>query len=183
MSKAFTKETDQDIEDDTDSPEIAVPAGSKNYMTPEGFDRLRTELRDLLNVKRPEIVKSVSWAAGNGDRSENGDYIYGKKKLREVDRRIRFLTKRLQNAEVVDSTKQNKHRVLFGATITVGKENGQQLKYRIVGIDESDPEKKMISWISPLAKSLLNSKVGDVVAFRSPKGEEELEILAISYHQ
>lgn len=181
MSKAFTKETDYDDSDTGEKPEIAIPAGSKNYITPVGFKKLQDELKDLLRMKRPEVVQAVSTAAANGDRSENGDYIYGKRKLREIDKRIRFLQKRIEAAEVVDTNQQNSNRVLFGAIVTVENEAGKQIIYRIVGIDESNPEKKEVSWISPIAKALLNSKVGDVITFRSPKGEEELEILRIQY--
>ncbi len=180
MSKAFTKETDQE-EPENDQPDTSLPAGSKNYITPTGFEKLREELQNLLRVKRPEMVKTVSWAASNGDRSENGDYIYGKKKLREIDKRIRFLTKRINAAEVVDPAKQRTDKVLFGAIVTIENEGGAEITYRIVGIDESDPGKKWVSWISPIAKALLNTKVGDVIQFRSPKGEEELQILKIAY--
>jgi transcription elongation factor GreB len=179
MSKAFTKD-DQELEE-IELPESKLPVGSKNYITPAGFDKLRSELQDLMRVKRPEVVKVVSWAAGNGDRSENGDYIYGKRKLREIDKRIRFLTKRMEAAEVVDPSKQNSDKVLFGATVTVENENGKKISYRIVGIDESEPEKKFVSWISPIAKALLGSKVGDIIQFRSPKGEEELQVVEITY--
>ncbi len=154
---------------------------SKNYMTPAGAARLKEELRKLLYEERPEVVRTVSWAASNGDRSENGDYIYGKRRLREIDRRIRFLTKRLEAAEVIDPAQQRRDRVLFGATVTVQDEEGHTRRYRIVGIDESDPKNGGVSWISPIAKALLNSKEGDVVRFRSPKGEEELEVLEIRY--
>lgn len=180
MSKAFTKETDEDpIEEDRE--DTALPKGTKNYITPAGFEKLRSELQDLLKVKRPEIVKTVAWAASNGDRSENADYIYGKRRLREIDRRIRFLTKRLDAAEVVDPAKQSSNKVLFGATVTVENESGNKITYKIVGIDESEPERKHVSWISPIAKALLNTKVGDVVQFRSPKGEEELQVIKVVY--
>jgi transcription elongation factor GreB len=180
MSKAFTKETDEDpIEED--QPDTALPKGTKNYITPVGFEKLRVELQDLLKVKRPEVVKVVSWAAGNGDRSENADYIYGKRRLREIDKRIRFLTKRLDAAEVVDPSKQNSSKILFGATVTFQNESGKKTTYKIVGIDESDPSKGHVSWISPIAKALFNAREGDVVLFRSPKGEEELEIISVVY--
>lgn len=180
MSKAFTKETDEDpIEED--QPDTALPKGTKNYITPKGFEKLRSELQDLLKVKRPEVVKTVAWAASNGDRSENADYIYGKRRLREIDRRIRFLTKRMDAAEVVDPAKQSSNKVLFGATVTVENESGIKITYKIVGIDESEPEKKYVSWISPIAKALFNAKVGDVVQFRSPKGDEELQIIRVAY--
>jgi len=180
MSKAFTKETDEEpIEED--QPDTALPKGTKNYITPAGFEKLRAELQDLLKVKRPEVVRTVAWAASNGDRSENADYIYGKRRLREIDRRIRFLTKRMDAAEVVDPSKQKSDKVLFGATVTVENEAGKQITYKIVGIDESEPDKKYVSWISPIAKALFNSKVGDIVQFRSPKGEEELQIIKVTY--
>lgn len=182
MSKAFTKESDgghdDGVEGDFASP---LPAGSKNYMTPGGAESMRQELRRLLHDERPEIVKTVSWAASNGDRSENGDYIYGKRRLREIDRRVRFLTKRLESAEIVDPALQKSDRVLFGATVTIQDEEGKKKTFRIVGIDEADAAKGMISWISPLAKALLNTRVGDAIMFRSPKGEEELEVLEIRY--
>jgi transcription elongation factor GreB len=180
MSKAFTKESDGD-EDDVESPELAIPAGTKNYITPLGAQKLRDELKKLLNQDRPEVVKTVSWAASNGDRSENGDYIYGKRRLREIDRRIRFLTQRLERAEIVDPAKQSGDRILFGATVTVQDEEGRKRIYRIVGIDEADVARGHISWISPLAKALLNYKQGEVIVFRSPKGEEELEIVEVRY--
>ena len=180
MSKAFTKESDQD-EPEAEVEDTSLPKGTKNYITPTGFEKLRAELQDLLKVKRPDVVKTVAWAASNGDRSENADYIYGKRRLREIDRRIRFLTKRMDAAEVVDPAKQNSNRVLFGATVTVENESGQKKTYKIVGIDESVPEKKWVSWISPIAKSLLNAKEGDIVQFRSPKGEEELQVIKIVY--
>lgn len=159
---------------------------AKNYITPQGSEKLKAELKKLLYQDRPELVKVIAWAASNGDRSENGDYIYGKRKLREIDRRIRFLTQRLEAAEVVDLSQQNPDRVLFGAQVLVTRtrmDTGEEKKssYRIVGQDEIDPKQGWISWVSPMAKALLNSKVGDVVTFRSPQGEEELEVLEISY--
>lgn len=158
-----------------------LPKGTKNYITPSGFEKLRSELMELLDVKRPELVKTVAWAASNGDRSENADYIYGKRKLREYDRRIRFLQKRLEIAEIVDPKKQNSDRVLFGATVTIENESGKQIAYQIVGIDESAPTEKKISWIAPLAKALLNLKVGESASFQSPKGVEELTVIKINY--
>lgn len=181
MSKAFTRE-DSDKDDDLDEElDASVPQGTKNYMTPKGADRLRAELKDLLTVKRPEVVKTVSWAASNGDRSENGDYIYGKRRLREIDRRIRFLQKRLDAAEVVDPTLQKSDQVLFGATVTVTDEDGKKRVYRIVGIDETDVKRGHLSWISPIGKALLQARVGDVVTFRTPKGDEDLEVIKIQY--
>ena len=177
MSKAFTKESDGQDDDEGPGEGKALPAGTKNYMTPSGFQKLKDELHQLLNVERPALVKTVSWAASNGDRSENADYIYGKRRLRQIDSRIRFLTKRLDGSEVVDPVTQKSDKVLFGATVTVSDEEGKKATYQIVGIDESEPAKKKISWISPIAKALLGAAVGDVVTLRSPKGEEELEIL------
>jgi transcription elongation factor GreB len=138
-------------------------------------------LKTLLHETRPEVVRTVSWAASNGDRSENGDYIYGKRRLREIDRRIRFLTKRLEIAEIVDVKAQSHERILFGASVTVLDESEKKRRYRIVGIDETDPKNGAVSWISPVAKALLNSKIGDVVNLHTPGGDEELEILEIRY--
>lgn len=184
MSKAFTKESDGP-EDDSgdDEAQAALPVGFKNYMTQEGADKLRTELRKLLTTDRPEVVRVVSWAASNGDRSENGDYLYGKKKLREIDRRIRFLQKRLDIVEIVESEKNKSDQVLFGAWVTVQDEEGKKKTYRIVGMDETDPGKGFISWLSPMSKALLQSRVGDAVVVRTPKGEEEIEILKVWYKQ
>jgi transcription elongation factor GreB len=183
MSKAFTKEQDNDsldLSEELDG-EDALPKSTKNYITPAGAEKLKAELKKLLYEDRPELVKTVSWAASNGDRSENGDYIYGKRKLREIDRRIRFLTKRLEAAEIVDPLTQPKDRVLFGATVTVSDEDGKERKYQIVGIDETDVQKGRVSWISPVAKALLGSKEGDAVILHTPKGDEELEVLSIRY--
>lgn len=155
--------------------------GLKNYITPAGVARLKSELHKLLAQDRPELVKVVQWAASNGDRSENADYTYGKRRLREMDRRIRFLSQRLEAAEVVDPTAQKSDRVLFGATVRVADEEGRERVYRIVGIDETDVGKGRVSWISPIAKALLNSRVGDVVTVRTPGGEEELEIVSVRY--
>ena len=184
MSKAFTKEDDGGEDDDAaegaeGAP--AIPKGVRNYMTPAGSDRLKAELKRLLHTERPELVKTVQWAASNGDRSENGDYIYGKRRLRQIDGRIRFLTKRLESAEVVDPATVSSDRVLFGATVTVQDEDERLRTYRIVGIDESDPAQGAVSWISPIAKALLNARAGDVVTLRTPRGEEELEIVRIEY--
>ncbi len=182
MSKAFVKEDSENDENDgLDEPESALPQGTKNYITPSGFEKLRAELMELLDVKRPELVKTVAWAASNGDRSENADYIYGKRKLREYDRRIRFLQKRLEIAEIVDPKKQSGDKVLFGATVTIENEEGKRNTYQIVGIDESDPAAKKISWIAPLAKAILNAKKGETVSFRSPKGEEELTVVNVQF--
>jgi len=183
MSKAFVKESDST--DDQDGEEDAgpkVPAGVKNYITPRGLEGLRAELHQLRVVERPQVCAVVSWAAENGDRSENADYQYGKKRLREIDRRVRFLLKRLDNVEVVDpKTIPNKSQVYFGATVVVRDEEGEEKRYQIVGIDESEPNLGRISWISPLANSLFKSAEGDVVQFKSPRGLRELEIVSISY--
>ncbi len=180
MSKAFTKETD--VEDEGPEESAALPAGVKNYMTPAGFQRLQDELRQLARVERPKVVEVVSWAAGNGDRSENGDYIYGKRRLREIDRRIRFLTKRLEVAQVVDPVQQkNVGQVFFGATVTYADEAGHERTVRIVGIDEADLDLGSVSWISPIARALLKASVGDVVELRTPHGREQIEVLSISY--
>lgn len=183
MSKAFTRE-DSDADGSAELPDDeSLPKSTKNYMTPAGAERLKAELKQLLHTDRPELVKVVSWAASNGDRSENGDYIYGKKRLREMDRRIRFLTKRLESAEVVDPSKQASDRVLFGATVTISDEEGRKRTYQIVGIDEADAARGRVSWISPLAKALLNSRVGEAVTLRTPKGDEELEVVSIRYEK
>lgn len=180
MNKAFTRESD-DHSDEPEQPETPA-VHKKNYMTPQGHTALSTELLHLLREERPKVVETVSWAAKNGDRSENGDYIYGKRRLREIDRRIRYLTKQLDNAEVVDP-KQQQHltQAFFGATITYKQKTGEKITLKIVGIDEADYAKQKISWISPLAKALLKSKVGDIVKFNSPSGIEVLEILAVKY--
>ena len=154
----------------------------RHYMTPGGHRRLRDELEYLVKIERPRIVEIVSWAASNGDRSENGDYLYGKKRLREIDRRIRFLMKRLEDAHVVDpSTQSHREQVFFGATVLVCDEAGVEATYSIVGIDEADPGKGWISWVSPLARALIKLREGDVARFVSPQGERELEILEVSY--
>ncbi len=182
MSKAFTKENDlPDDLDSEDEPDVSLPSGTKNYITFQGAERLRAELKKLLHTDRPECVRVVSWAASNGDRSENGDYLYGKKKLREIDRRIRFLQKRLDAAEVVECEKNDTDQVLFGAWVKLRDEDSKERLYRIVGMDETDPKTGYISWISPMAKALLQSRAGDAVNVRTPKGEEELEILKVWY--
>lgn len=182
MSKAFTRESDGDDEDDLPEESGGLPLGARNYMTPEGFARMREELDTFLRKERPEVVKVVSWAAGNGDRSENGDYIYGKKRLREIDRRVRYLSKRLANAEVVDQARRGKtNKVFFGATVTTANEKGDERTVKIVGVDEVDLAKGHVSWISPIAKALLRAEEGDVVKLRTPHGIEELEILSVRY--
>jgi len=159
----------------------AAADGFKNYVTPAGYKRLNEELDHLWREERPPLVETITWAASNGDRSENGDYIYGKKRLREIDRRIRFLSKRLDNTEVVDNTGRDQDRVFFGATVTVESEGGEQRTVTIVGVDELDPANGRVSWISPIAKALLRGAVGDVVVLQTPNGPEELEIVALSY--
>ncbi|MBB1626479.1 transcription elongation factor GreB [Achromobacter sp. UMC71] len=181
MNKAFVKESDN--EDDDDLPQAqALPAGTKNYMTPEGYERLRAELTQLMNVERPSVVQVVSWAASNGDRSENGDYLYGKKRLREIDRRMRFLTKRLDIAEVVDPAIQpNRDQVFFGATVLYSDKAGEDHTVTIVGVDEAEPLAGKISWISPVARALIKAREGDTVVLRTPGGIEELDILEVRY--
>ncbi|MBV2182574.1 transcription elongation factor GreB [Castellaniella sp. MT123] len=181
MNKAFVKESDGD--EDDDPPESrALPAGTKNYMTTTGYRALNDELMQLMNVERPEVVQTVSWAASNGDRSENGDYIYGKKRLREIDRRIRFLTRRLESAEVVDPAQQpNRDQVFFGATVRYCDSQGRESTVTIVGVDEAEPLLGRISWVSPVARALIKSREGDTVTLRTPAGIEELDILDIRY--
>ena len=180
MNKAFVKESDGDEDDDGGLPPI--PPGAKNYITPQGYQRIREELLQLIDNERPEVVKIVHWAASNGDRSENGDYIYGKRRLREIDRRIRFLTKRLDLAEVVDpSVHQGSDQVFFGATVTYLNSAGVEQTITIVGIDELDPLKGKISWVAPVARALTKSREGDVVTLTTPAGEDELEILSVTY--
>ncbi len=184
MSKAFTKESD--APDDLDDIEEAspIPAGSKNYMTPHGWRRMRDELSHLVKAERPEVTAIVSWAASNGDRSENGDYQYGKKRLREIDRRIRYLTKRLENAEVVDpATREATDQVFFAATVTYANAAGEEVTVRIVGLDETDLGRGHISWISPVARALIKAREGDTVALVTPGGREELEILEVRYEE
>jgi len=180
MNKAFVKESDDEEEDE--APDSQLPAGTRNYMTVRGHALLRAEFEQLVKIERPEIVQVVSWAAGNGDRSENGDYIYGKKRLREIDRRIRFLTKRLESAVIVDPAEQeNRDRVFFSATVTVCDVDGEEATYQIVGIDEADARRGRISWISPLARALLKAREGDTVRFESPGGMREIDIVEIRY--
>src|SRR5215210_3586328 len=182
MSKAFVKETDAEPADLPDDDAPALPAGVKNYITPEGHRRMQEELRRLARDERPKIVEVVAWAAGNGDRSENGDYIYGKQRLREIDRRIRFLTKRLESAEVVDPGRQTRRdQVFFGATVTYAGSDGAERTVTIVGIDEVDPERFRVSWISPIARALLKAQEGDLVELRTPSGIEPIEIVEIRY--
>lgn len=181
MSKAFTKETDHEEEELPDAIN-SLPRGAKNYITPEGIQRLRDDLHQLRTIERPQVVETVSWAAGNGDRSENGDYIYGKKRLREIDRRMRFLIKRMEIAEVVDPALQkNREQVFFGATVTYANSKGAERTVRIVGVDEARLDRSEISWISPVARALMKAWDGDIVKMRTPAGVEELEILKIEY--
>ena len=182
MSKAFIRE--EDTEDDELDPSVQLPAGVKNYITPGGYNKLKEELELLWKVERPELVKTITWAASNGDRSENGDYIYGKKRLREIDRRVRFLRKRLEQAEVVDPARRGEcDQVFFGATVTVCDDEGCQSRYCIVGVDEADAARGHISWVSPLARALLKLRVGDVAMLRTPAGVSELEVLTVTYRE
>ena len=181
MSKAFTKETDAADEDD-DLALPALPQGTRNYMTPQGYARLRAELVSLVNDERPKVVEVVSWAASNGDRSENGDYLYGKKRLREIDRRIRYLTKRLEIADVADpSAHHGKDQVFFGATVTYANAQGEERTVTIKGIDEVEPLQGEVSWISPIARALLRAREGDEVSLVTPGGVEKIEILDVRY--
>ena len=182
MSKAFVKETDADDEPELPDEAPAIPAGVKNYMTPHGHRQMQEELRRLLREERPKTVEVVAWAAGNGDRSENGDYIYGKKRLREIDRRVRFLTKRLESALVVDPRQQTRHdQVFFGASVTYANQHGAEKTVTIVGIDEADFERGQVSWISPIARALLKAHEGDIVDLRTPTGIEQIEVVEIRY--
>jgi len=184
MSKAFTREDDTELDDGVveASP---LPAGARNYMTSGGFSRLKSELDHLVDHERPGVVATVSWAAGNGDRSENGDYIYGKKRLREIDRRIRFLIKRLDSAEIVDPTARRDSdsldQIFFGATVRVRNERGEERTVSIVGVDEIDTGRGYISWVSPMARALLKAREGDTVTLRTPGGVEELEVVEVRY--
>lgn len=181
MNKAFVKESDRDDEDDLPEAQ-ALPAGTRNYMTPQGYARLRDELSHLMNVERPSVVQVVSWAASNGDRSENGDYLYGKKRLREIDRRMRFLTKRLDIAEVVDPAAQPNFFFNDTATTEIYTDRaGEERTVTIVGVDEAEPLAGKISWISPVARALTKAHEGDTVTLRTPGGVEELEILEVRY--
>ncbi len=182
MSKAFVKESSESEDDDDDLEVVGLPVGSRNYMTPAGYARLRSELVNLLNIERPAVVQTVSWAASNGDRSENGDYIYGKKRLREIDRRLRFLTRRLDNAEVVDpASRESTDQVFFGATVRYANGAGEELEIAIVGIDEVDLPRGRVSWISPIARALIKAREGDVVQLRTPAGVETIEIVEVRY--
>ncbi len=183
MNKAFVRESDGEEEDDL-PPEAQGTPVAKNYITPAGFARMKAELLQLIDVERPEVVRTVSWAASNGDRSENGDYIYGKRRLREIDRRIRFLTGRLDKAEVVDASRQeNRDQVFFGATVTYLRNGEREETVTIVGIDEVEPLEGLVSWISPVAKALIRAREGDTVSLRTPAGVDELEIVEVRYPQ
>ncbi|WP_371325298.1 transcription elongation factor GreB [Dechloromonas sp. ZY10] len=180
MSKAFVRESDGDEEEL--EPSLKLPAGVRNYITPAGHARLKNELEHLVKRERPQVVEVVAWAASNGDRSENGDYIYGKRRLREIDRRIRFLTKRLDIAEVVDPLRQgNNDQVFFGARVTVADGDGSENTYTIVGVDEADASRGRISWVSPLARALIKAREGDTIRFQSPVGIRELDIVEVAY--
>jgi transcription elongation factor GreB len=184
MSKAFVKETEpeDDRTDDRSDEAPAIPVGVKNYMTPQGYRHMQDELRRLMREERPKTVEVVAWAAGNGDRSENGDYIYGKKRLREIDRRVRFLSKRLESAEVVHAEQQkNRDQVFFGATVTYADIRGGERTISIVGIDEADLDRGQVSWISPIARALIKAHEGDIVELRTPAGVEQIEVVEIRY--
>lgn len=180
MSKAFTREAESDDEEDIALPPL--PSGTRNYITPAGYARLRAELLDLIDHERPKVVEVVHWAASNGDRSENGDYLYGKKRLREIDRRIRFLTRRLEIAEIIDpSVHHGKPQVFFGATVTYSERHGAERRVTIMGIDEADSLQGQVSWVSPIARTLLKSQVGDVLPLVTPTGVVEIEVLEVAY--
>ena len=183
MNKAFTRELDRDDEDDDGDVEAPVlPGGAKNYITAAGHRRLRDELKTLLDDERPKMVETVSWAAKNGDRSENGDYLYGKKRLREIDRRIRFLTKRLDIAEVVDpALHHGNDQVFFGATVRFASDHGEERTIRILGVDEAESARGEVSWVAPIARALLKARVGDEVRLVTPRGVETIEVLEVSY--
>lgn len=182
MSKAFTREAEPDENDKVTLP--SMPAATRNYITPAGYARLHAELLNLIDVERPKVVDIVHWAASNGDRSENGDYLYGKKRLREIDRRIRFLTKRLEIAEITDPTfHYGNGQVFFGATVAYIDEAGVQRQVAIRGVDEADSAKGEVSWISPIARTLLKAKVGDVLKLVTPAGVQEIEVLSVTYPQ
>ena len=180
MNKAFTKETD-DADDDV--PQLpAVPLGGKNYITPQGYARIRSELLDLIDNERPKVVEIVYWAASNGDRSENGDYIYGKKRLREIDRRIRFLTKRLGIMAVTDpSVHHGSDQIFFGASVTYMDDAGVERTITILGIDEADSAQSQVSWVSPIARTLLKARIGDVLQLLTPLGLVEIEVVNVQY--
>src|SRR6188508_294903 len=183
MSKAFVKD-DSEAGDASDMPEApdapVLPPGGKNYITPAGFERLQAEKKELVEVERPEVVKTVAWAASLGDRSENADYIYGKRRLREIDRRVRFLIKRLESAEIVRSSGRDTDQVFFGATVKLKSASGEKT-VTIVGVDEVDPSHGRVSWVSPIARALIKAREGDTVTLHTPAGDERLEILEVTY--
>jgi len=180
MNKAFTKESDDADDDDLQLP--SLPVNGRNYITPAGHARIRAELLDLIDNERPKVVDIVHWAASNGDRSENGDYIYGKKRLREIDRRIRFLTKRLEIMAITDpAVHHGSEQVFFGATVTYADEAGEARTVTILGIDEADSAKGEVSWVSPIARTLLKARVGDVLPLLTPAGKVEIEVLSVRY--
>ncbi len=182
MSKAFIRETDPDDSSAADDAAPALPGGARNYMTPKGYARLRAELMQLIDEERPKVVDTVHWAASNGDRSENGDYLYGKKRLREIDRRIRFLTQRLECAVVTDpSVHHGSDQVFFGATVTYAGESGEEHTITILGVDEVDSLQNQVSWVAPISRALLRSRVGDVVQLHTPSGVQEIDVLDVQY--
>ncbi len=182
MNKAWIKESEPAEPNEIELEQVQIPAGAKNYMTPAGYRKLKAELLSLLDHERPEVVRTVSWAAANGDRSENADYIYGKRRLRAIDKQIRFLTKRLDNAEVVDSSYQeNLDQVFFGATVTYATDEGVEHSVTIVGVDEINLEQGHVSWVSPIARALLKAKIGDTVPLHTPTGMMQIEVLKIQY--
>jgi transcription elongation factor GreB len=185
MNKAFTRESEASDDEDDVEALSPLPVGARNYMTPGGFARLSSELEHLVQKERPDLVATVAWAAGNGDRSENGDYIYGKKRLREIDRRIRFLIKRLDAAEVVDPARPRDEeaagQVFFGATVDVVNARGEPRTVSIVGVDEIDTTRGYISWVSPMARALLKAREGDTVGVRTPAGVEEIDVVEVRY--
>lgn len=182
MSKAFTKERDDDPQEEPDAQAPSLPSGTPNYLTPAGYAALTAELHQLLKVERPKTVEIVSWAASNGDRSENGDYIYGKRRLREIDRRLRFLSKRLAVAQVVDPAAQaGNDQIFFGARVTIEDEQGDQQTVRIVGVDETHLAAQSISWISPMARALIKAREGETVTVRSPSGPREITVVRVAY--
>jgi transcription elongation factor GreB len=184
MSKAFTKEQDRENDDDAfEGAPAAGDEGVKNYITPAGYRRLKDEFSRLWDVERPKLVETISWAASNGDRSENADYIYGKRRLREVDRRLQILSRRLERAEIVDNAGKDHDRVYFGATVTYVDRAGQERTVMIVGVDEVDPARGRVSWIAPVAKALLKAREGDIVMLQTPAGPEEIEVIAIRYDE
>ena len=182
MSKAFTREPEGDEDEEDLDPSLKLPIGTKNYMTPAGYARMKAEMEHLLNKERPHMVEVVAWAASNGDRSENGDYLYGKKRLREIDRRIRYLTKRMGNSQVVDPLLQpHTDRVFFGATVVIADAEGREQTFSIVGLDEAEASRGRISWTAPLARALIKGQEGDAIRFQSPSGWREVEIVEIRY--